>query len=544
MQQTLEGWEKYLRSYLGHIRLLGEIPLDESEIQFIGDLVKGLIKTQGLTYATKVLTTEYKLTFVKLLAAYASINIAQGFWDTFSQSIGIQNKHQLYNHEWHKLFISIISGLGLETFNYPGADIYVTSIRIHGGIPAYSLPDFFEYMLLPSVEKNYWRDLPAEEFILKALSGEFRYYGDQTVINFFEYSGPVGIDYLKASQQMVRNFKEKGYFDPTPGMSLPAYVVDDYEQFLQRKVEEKLGESAPRVFFDFYEKSITVAFPKLFISPNLVDNDLLWKIFIPSSGFKEEIPVRLIRAGINIFASEDQFQIKEPTEEIILSLISKGKANQGETMHRFWKIPVFPGDGKSPLVIWQNIQEQPTLLHWCQKIPAEMMAVMLPTECNIYVNGEEKRLGEFSQLQDAFSDWKLEVWDFTNANYILVERDNDFPWPAIPIKAKPPEIAFVDCVPFSRDKDPDGSLLFVNQIPSLQFPIQKDSTNLDKWRVTLVSEGIEHSLNVTFTLEEVREQISFIESHSILDIREYFKKSPVIGTYKAEIKGPFGFEQI
>jgi len=544
MQQTLEGWEKYLRSYLGHIRLLGEIPLDESEVQFVGDLVKGLIKAQGLTEATKVLTTEYKLTFVTLLAAYASINTKQGFWDAFSQSIGVQNKHQLYNTEWHKSFISIIGKLGLEKFDYPGANIYVTSIRIHGGIPAYSLPDFFEYMLLLSVEKIYWRDLPAEEFIQKAISSEFRYYGDHTVLNFFEFSGSVGVDYLKASQQMVKDFKEKGFFEPTPEMSLPAYVVDAYEEFLQRKVEEKPGESAPRVLYDFFERTITLTLPKLFISPNLVDNDLLWKIFIPSSGYKKEISVRLIRVGINVFASEDQFQLQEPAKEIILSLISKEEANQGKMVHRPWKISIFPDAGKSPLVLWQNIQDQPILLRWRQNIPAEMLAVMLPAECNIYVDGEEKRLGEFNLLQDAFSDWKLEVWDFTNANYILVERNNDFLWPAIPIKAKPLEIAFADCEPFSSDKDPDGSLLFVNQIPSLQFPIQKNSNHLDKWRVTISSEGIEHSLNETFTLEEFRGQLSQGENHSILDISKFFKESPIIGNYKAEIKGPFGFKQI
>ncbi|HAF62790.1 MAG TPA: hypothetical protein DCK95_10770 [Anaerolineaceae bacterium] len=544
MQKTLEGWETYLRSYLGHIRLLGEIPLDETEIQSIGDLVKTLIKTQGLNKATRVLKTEYKLTFVTLMAEFASINTEKGFWDAFSQSIGVQNKQQLYNHDWHKSFISIIGKLGLEKFDYPGTDIYVTSIRIHGGIPAYSLPDYFEYMLLPSTEKIYWRDLPVEEFIQKAISEEFRYYGDRTVINFFQFSDSIGVDYLKASQQMVKGIKEKGFFEPIPEMSLPAYVVDAYEEFLHRKMEERPGESAPGVLLSCYERTITLTLPKSLISPTLAENDLLWKIFIPSSGYTEEIPVRLIRAGINVFTSEDQFQLLEPAKEIILSLISKGKANQEEMVHRIWKIPVFPNAGKSPLVLWQNIQDQPTLLCWRQKIPAEMLAVLLPAECYIHVDGEENRLGEFGQLQDAFSDWKLEVWDFTKADYILVEKDTDFPWPAIPIKAKSPEITFAGCEPFSRDKDPDGSLLFVNQIPSLQFPCQKDSTNLDKWRVTLTSEGIEHSLNATFTLKEAREQINFNENHSVLNISKFFKESPIIGSYKAEIKGPLGFEQI
>lgn len=541
MQKTLEGWEKYLRSYLGHIHLLGEIPLDESEIQSIGKLIECSIRKWGLAETTEILKSEYQLTFVTYLSAYASINTEKGFWDAFSQSIGVQNKRQLYSHEWHRLFISIIKKFGLEKFNYPGTDIYVTSIRIHGGIPAYSLPDYFEYFLQPSVEKKYWRDFPVEEFIQKAISGDFPYSGDRTVINFFEFSGSFGIDYLKASQQMLIDIKEKGIFEPKSEKYFPAYVLNAYEEFLQRK--EKPGENAPKIFFNYYESKFTLKLPKLFISPDLAENDLFWKICIPFSGYKE-IPVCYIRAGINIFTSEDQFQLPEPAKEIRLSLISRREPIQGEKVHRSWKIPVFPDESKSPLVLWQNIQNQPTLLRWHQKIPPEVLAVLLPAECYIHVNGEENRLEEFGHLQGAFSDWKLEVWDFSKADYILVEKDNDFPWPAIPIKAKTPEITFTGCEPFSNDKDPDGSLLFVNQIPSLQFPFQKDSTNLGKWRVTLSSEGIEHSLHETFTLEEVNDHIIFDESYSILDISIFFKESPMIGTYKVEIKGPSGFEQI
>lgn len=543
MQKKLEGWEKYLISYLGHIRLLGEIPLDESETQAIGDLVKMMITRHGLSEATKILKREYRLTFVTLMAAFAATNSEQGFWEAFSQSIGIQNKHQLYNYAWHRSFLSIIENLGLEKFDYPGADIYVTSIRIHGGIPAYSLPDYFEYMLLPSFEKIYWRDLEAEEFIQKAISGEFRYYGDRTVINYFEFSGSLGIDYLKTCQQMVKDFKEKGFFESTSEMSLPTYVVYAYEEYLQRKVQEKPGESTPRVLFNFSERTITLTLPKIFISPNLVDNDLFWSIFIPSSGYKQEIPVQLKRAGINVFAAEDQFQLQEPAGEITLSLISKGEANQGEIVHRFWKIPVFPGAGKLPLVLWKNVEDQPTLLRWRQKIPAETLIVMLPKDCNFHVDGEENRLGEYGCLPGAFADWKLEVWDFSNANYILIERNDDFPWPAIPIQAKLPEITYANCEPCLRDQDPDGSCLFIHQIPSLRFPLKKDTTNFEKWKFALSFEGIQRELIIASSLAEVSGQLDFSEDHCILDLSNYYKESPLIGTYRVEVKGPFGFEQ-
>ena len=542
MQKTLEGWEKYLRSYLGHIRLLAEIPIDFPDIENIQSLIRDLMYKVGFQSATNKLVNDTPTVFITYLAAFSAMNTEFGFWEALFESLG---KKQDYDQNlWGNKFISICRKNNLKEFGFSGPWKFVKSIRIHGGIPVYSLPDFFEYMLLPSLEKIYWRDLSSEEFIQRTISGDFIFYGDHSVLNFFEFSDSIGVDYLDACKQMVRDLKEKGFFESSNELSLPAYVVETYEEYLQSKLEEKPGESAPRILFDFNERTITLIIPELFLSPSLVDNDLFWRVLIPSSGIKEEIPIRHKRVGMNVKTIEDKFQLKEPAQLITLSLISKSERNQEEKVHRIWKIPVFPDADRLPVVVWQNIEDQPTLLRWRQKIPAEMLAVMLPAECNIYVDGEEKRLGEFGQLQNAFSGWKLEVWDFSNANYILIERDNDFPWPAIPISAKPPEIKFVNCEPYFRDQDPDGSSLFINEVPSLQFPIRRNSTNLEKWKIALSSEGIEHSLDAVINLGEVSGQLDFSEDLCILDLSNFFKESPGIGTYKVEINGPFGFNQV
>ncbi|MEL7654946.1 MAG: hypothetical protein AAGU75_03445 [Bacillota bacterium] len=195
-------------------------------------------------------------------------------------------------------------------------------------------------------------------------------------------------------------------------------------------------------------------------------------------------------------------------------------------------------------MVWQNIQEEPTLLRWRQKIPAEALAVILPNDCSILVDGVEKCIGKFGNLPNAFSDWKLEVWNFSESNYILVERNNDFPWPPIPIKTKPPEVSFTRAEPYNRDTDPNGSPLFINQIPSLRFPINEISADLSKWKITIKAEGIAPTQFFnTFSLDEAKDSLSQNGDIHVLDLSYLFGQKPVIGTYEIQINGPFGFNQ-
>ena len=150
MRDNLRDWEEYLIPFFVHIELLGEIPITVIECEQIAQLIRTLIKQYGPTKATRYLESVYSYTFIVYLAATAAHNTEMDYWGVVSESIGL-SKQAIQNQGWGEIFLSTLQEAGLPGFSQAGGYRFVTPIRLHGGIPTYSLPDFFYYILIPSI---------------------------------------------------------------------------------------------------------------------------------------------------------------------------------------------------------------------------------------------------------------------------------------------------------------------------------------------------------------------------------------------------------
>ena len=146
MRQNLSEWEDSLKPYFGHISLLGEIPLTHIELEQIGNLIRDLINRKGQAQATRLFKGFYCRTFAVFLAAIAAHNTYRDYWRVVSEAAGIpvQRMSQL---RWGEIFLEVLDKFGMPSFPDVGGYRFVNPIRIHGGIPAYSLPDLFVYMV-------------------------------------------------------------------------------------------------------------------------------------------------------------------------------------------------------------------------------------------------------------------------------------------------------------------------------------------------------------------------------------------------------------
>ena len=156
--RSLGEWENYLRSYFQRrLRLVGEIPLHRRDVEELADLISvhfvEITQQEGMPRATKELTDRYPHAFIVFLTAFATFNEQLNYWRTLSERLNIPESH-LNNYSWRHITYNWIKGNNLPILSEKQvSDKYVSTLRFHGGIPLYSLPDFFAHVLLPSVEK-------------------------------------------------------------------------------------------------------------------------------------------------------------------------------------------------------------------------------------------------------------------------------------------------------------------------------------------------------------------------------------------------------
>jgi hypothetical protein len=155
MSRTLKQWEAYLVGAMPRIQLLSELGLNYEDMQEIANLIKSEnSKHKNVHQTTRFLVGDYPCTFVAFLAAFAAQNTEREFWDALGRQLDVGGG-DLNNANWRKPFVEILQKYSKPTFEDVGGSTnkYVTSMRIHGGIPSYSLGDFFANMLMPAIEK-------------------------------------------------------------------------------------------------------------------------------------------------------------------------------------------------------------------------------------------------------------------------------------------------------------------------------------------------------------------------------------------------------
>ncbi len=249
--RNLLQWENYLRPYFQHhLRLIGEIPLSRRDLEDMADSLRDLIQSETITQATENLIKIYPHVFLTFLTGFAAHNLERDFWGQVAQRLNIQHIH---NHHWHRHYVDLVKQRGLRCFSGDETSRqYVTTIRFHGGIPAYSMPDFINSILLPSVERPTLAELPADEALNLIL--QTVYNVDAPVINFLTNSGELGVEFFKACREMAWSYlKEKEI--PAPEITdLPAYVIESFSNYMESSQEQGLHLRKPVLFFDPYDE--------------------------------------------------------------------------------------------------------------------------------------------------------------------------------------------------------------------------------------------------------------------------------------------------
>jgi hypothetical protein len=240
--------ETQLRSEIAglRLRLIGELGLE-------GDRDKTVFKAMVSLAASRDGTINRLSTrYPALLSCYlVSEGIhsykAGNFWGSLRISRLRRNQAVLGPQ-----FEESIERLGVETFDdlvEEGALRYVSRILIHGGIPRYSLEDFFRLLLLPSLREG---AADATDLIAVWKARKTRFQGiDKPVERFLLRGGPPALDLLNRCVDMVVETASTGVVPGAETLGLPTYIVEAFARLpLEERRHAQSRVSLPRPFIE------------------------------------------------------------------------------------------------------------------------------------------------------------------------------------------------------------------------------------------------------------------------------------------------------
>ncbi len=535
MTRTLKQWETYLSDTMPRVRLLGELGLNYADMLEIANLIKGEnAKYPNVHRTTTYLVSNCPRTFIAFLAAFAAQNTERDFWDALARLLGVSSG-DLNNSIWRKHFIGILKKHNKPSFENVGgaSNKYVTSIRIHGGIPSYSLNDFFANMLMPALEKPEYRELKGLELREALLKRSvIQYFTDSTVRNFFENSGEIGVEFLESSRNVAREYRSKRQILSEHG--LPDYVVEKLVNFLENHEDDVHGLRRPRIRFDVEGDGLLLELPQEPLSSaNVLGTQVRWCAY-QNKKLLKELRARITRSGRDVHTEQlDPVPLGYIVEPFQVTFSVPGQSGEFSQM-REWTF-----DLRSPVApnLFVFRREDRSFLRWSQALPAQDLLLVHSKDISLEFEGEAHLIYSADIYAEGWHNWIAEEYSLEGAFSFSIVKSGETLL-TIPIQK---QLEFPRLVGTLFSPNLDSKPLYVHNPPALRIPLRPGATvenELKRWHLELTSAWeAEPPCHTGFKLSEKPESITADESAIEFDLAAILGKEPK-GTYTLRVRGP------
>lgn len=417
----LQDWENLLSPHLAKIELLSEIPLERAAHTQLEQALAEFVQRHGLTEATRRLRQEYPAAFVAYLAFKAAFNEDRGFWDNVARAVGLESPQPLFHpaHHWGQTFLEIIEAHNLRQFRGVSGLEYVTPIRLHGGIPAFSLPDFFQYILLPSLEKAPYDGLEDAEALRQLLNHyAAQLFVDDVVRHFFQHSGAAGQSFFSKCRRMAR-LAGAGQPLPAPDeLGLRPYVVQAFEAFQTRQTPPAQRRRRPRLFFDPYVPGFRIVLPPQPLNLEQAGQRLEARLSNPETGeiYAAQTRLRPVRQGQDWFSPEVEWTLEEPLPSVQAGFFAAGQ----QTPLYTYSLRLLPPPGYPPLVAFDY--EKTRQVSLVPSLPARALWLLYPADCDLHTEPAARRLESLPPFGFPWQDWQAAAWDLSETRLLRLLR--------------------------------------------------------------------------------------------------------------------------
>ena len=557
-RRTLAEWEEQLTPLFKEIRLISEVPLGDFERVQLAQRIRTLIKAYGLTRATEYLEDRYPRAFVTYLALTAARNEERGFWAVVAREMDINQAGQFLhpNHHWGQLFVRLLETLGLETFaDIPTGREYVTRIRLHGGIPAYSLDDFFAYILMPAVERKEFVGLPTNTLLSELLSrSEVRSFADQPVRLFLQEGGETAHRFFEHALRLAQIWQQHREVPPSHEVGLPPYVVDRFQEFVEHRpfkgAHRRLRPPILSIDPEADDTIYLLDLPSQMIPLTQAHQRYFWRWEVKTpdghSLFEEEQWVRVRRQGEQTWTQplEAIPLVDIPPGRLTVTFFSRPVNTQQEQEQENvvgrWHFPLAP-DTKRPLLAFRATDGR--FIRTQTSPPADVLLLLLPAEAQLHVIGKGRQTQKFPDFYGDWSAWRLEEWDLTEAQGIKLLDAQGGEISTLILASKNRAVPELRGRPAPwQEFDPEERPLFVGTPPELWLPRTAAVTpheEMARWGVRLHKRRHTGSTPITkwLSVRTLAKYVRVEEEYLVLPLHILMEKGTA-GIFEVEVHGP------
>lgn len=538
---NLQDWENRLQPYLTQIELLAEIPLSQAEHAELEKLLGEFVQKYGLTEATRRLQRDYPAVFISYLTFKAAFNDERGFWLGVAKAIGQEGQQTLFNptHHWGKIFLEIVEKYKLPIFSGVSGLEYVTSIRLHGGVSVYSLPDFFKHILIPSVQDERFNVLADVDALTKLLSrSTTEIFVDDAVQHFFSHAGKSAQRFFEKCRRMARVALQGNPLPSAEQLGLRPYILQAFESYLENPPEPSQRRRLPRIFFRPYQPAFLISLPQQPVPFELAGVPHFWHIYLITGSEMSESAqekVRVRRSGQEWKTDETQYLMDEPAEYAQIQLSYQLDLKEEIKLKR--SLRLLPASGATPLLAFRY--EDGALRSLSPTLPAQTLWLFYPADVELRFEGEEQQIEALHLFAKPWEKWQAHAWDLSKVKLVRLLRNGQDICPPIPVSVViEPSLEGQSVHPQSIPVEEKP--LFLGA-PYLRIPLRRFSeaeSELKEWSLTLESRyAAQPAGEWKGKASELPHQIFMEEGCALVEFSAWLGEHP-IGAYHLTLRGP------
>jgi DNA-directed RNA polymerase alpha subunit len=541
----LAEWEEYLQPWVQWVELLGEIPISSEERSHLGRVLGSFIESRSRGCVFRELRYDYPCSFAVFLTAQGIYGYdgRSGYWPGVGEVID-KSLNPNWTLEFGQLFEKVIETFDLPLFPDMGGRRYVDLILAHGGIPDYSLPDFFEHLLQPAVTQFRYADMSAAELIEEWLWHPDR-RTDKPVLRFLEFGGKVAQDFVARCREMAWSYLDEGVVPEAEAIGLPERVVEAYRDWIvkqgteatQHQTQERWRLRKPRLMVDPWGEGVVLDLPPQQVPTTEIQADVRWRVTADEETYAPiYVPIR--RLGFDLKTEADSIVLREPAKTYRVSLEVDG------SVKRTW---TYQGvDDEQHLLIFDP--ERFRLISWQHSLPAQRLGVLYPARFALEIDGKSKMLEELPRMPWGWADFRGAIYDLSRSTQLTLREDADTVL-ALPVRAektdRPPQLMSGDIL--SPEVPDVRAPVYVGSPPDLRIPLtgrRAADEELSRWQVTVRNKwAAAPQRDTSVRLAMLRSQIA-IEEDAIdlpLSLPVLLGEAP-FGNFDVRVRGPLGYD--
>lgn len=527
--QFLDHWEtRFKANFKGTFRIIAEIPLSAHELKELLDCVKNYLGTfNNFAEATRTFTDRYPFTFLTLLAHYSSLNEQRNYWINLRERLGINQP--LHTQGWHQIFLKEAKKLGLKTVETESRNAYIPTIRFHGGIPAYYLPDFFNYIIKPAVRDENSNSLSKSELLeqlkVKALIAN-------PISDFLDNSGEMGLAWFDECCNLVKHADANhGEILPFSQVKeIPWFVYSYMEHFIEDDQDGAYKWKRPTLELVDGDLPVMIKLPSQINIPREISSKgLFWQITWQDHEEPEVIVCDLFLGGSGKYTKEESKLVPQPLEMITITINSGSPNDEPSNELRRWRIPLLPPSDQAPILAFR---ENYKILSNTQTLPSKCLYLLTPSRTNYEVEGEIVEYVSYTISGQGWNDWCLKSVDLEKANVLLFHRDGKELGKPIPVVGEIPEPELFGNSHFEYQIN-SNIPLFIGEAPYLRVPYENNSQldNWQDWKLSISSIGE--------TLPIIDKNISLKDYEHWIEFEDGFFRFPISALLVGEAYGEY-----